>query len=125
MRGPRKAVDSFKAVSRDTNAAFSNIVNDQAALFPVLSKFIKLRLRQIIGSQCNSELTVCIEIKEKRLCEKRDAGRIRYIYDENPATGTILLRKISGFRFEFPENPVQKLSNFFLLNQRVERLMRE
>ena len=107
------------------NAASSNVVNDQMALFPALSKFIKVRLRQIIGRQCNSELTVCIEIKEKRLCEKRDAGRIRYLYDENPATGTILLRKISGLRFEFPENPVQKLSGFFLLDQRVERLMWE
>src|SRR5512141_1164037 len=94
-------------------------------LFPVLSKFIELRSCQIIDSHCDSELAVCIEIKEKRLCKKRDAGRIRYIYDEDATTRTVLLRKIGGFRFEFPKNPIQNLSDSLLLDQRVERLMRE
>ena len=58
----------------------------------MLSKFVEISLSQIIGCHCNSELAVSVEIEEKRLCEKRDAGLIRYVYDEDPAARTILLR---------------------------------
>ena len=66
---------------------------------PFLSQFVKPRFPKILRRHCNPELTICVEIYEKRFRKKWNPWRISHIYYGNSASSAVLLRKINGFGF--------------------------
>lgn len=88
---------------------------------PLLTEILEAGILQILPTHQDAKLATGLKVEKKRLCKKWHIRGTLYVYYEDAAAFTVLLREIGRFRLNRLENSLKNPARLSFSDQRAER----